>query len=232
MSCRYAVGNDRCQLPTITSWVTDVGHSQVFKFSHNGDLQMLLGEAGIEGSDESHFAQPTDVEFGLDGSVYVSDGYVNSRIVNFSPEGEFLFEWGEFGDAPGQFHTPHDLAVDAQGRLYVADRENDRIQVFEPDGKFLSVFNSGGSWRPYGLAVSDTLGRLFVVDGGEQPPALPDRSVVVVLDLSGNLVERFGRYGNQDGQFMMGHDITVTPEGIVYVVDVLGQRLQKFSRIE
>lgn len=213
-------------------WVTDVGHSQVFKFSHDGELLMSLGEAGVEGADQRHFAQPTDIEFGLDGSVYVSDGYVNSRIVNFSPEGKFRFEWGRFGDGPGQFNIPHDLAVDGDGRVYVADRENDRVQAFEADGEFVSEWRSGGSWRPYGLAISQTLGRIFVVDGGEQPPTFPDRSGVVVLDLSGNFVERFGRFGNQDGQFMMGHDITVTPGGIVYVVDVLGRRVQKFSRTQ
>jgi peptidylamidoglycolate lyase len=211
-------------------WVTDVGRNQVLKFSHDGKLLMALGEDGVEGWDNTHFAQPTDVEFGLDGSVYVSDGYVNCRVIRFTPEGEYQFEWGECGDDPGQFNTPHDLAIDRQGKVYVADRENDRIQVFEADGEFIAAWHSDGKWRPYGLSISPTKEELFVVDGGEQPSNFPDRSGVVVLDLSGHQVDKFGRFGNQDGQFMMGHDITVSQEGVVYVVDVMGRRLQRFSQ--
>jgi DNA-binding beta-propeller fold protein YncE len=206
-------------------WVTDVGHNQVFKFTHDGELQFVLGEAGVEGSDSKHFAQPTDVDFGLDGSVYVSDGYVNARIVNFSDEGDYRFEWGLPGDGPGEFDVPHDLAIDGQGRVYVADRENDRIQVFAPDGVFLKEWSSNGLWRPYGISVAPDGSRLFVVDGGEQPPALPDRSGVVVLDQSGDLIGQFGRFGNQDGQFMMAHDVALDREGNVLVVD----GLQKFN---
>jgi sugar lactone lactonase YvrE len=209
-------------------WVTDVGLNQVMKFSHDGELLLTLGEKRVEGWDETHFAQPTDVEFGPDGTVYVSDGYVNCRVANFLPDGQFRFEWGECGDAPGQFNIPHDLAIDRTGRVYVADRENDRIQVFNSDGEFIAEWPSGGLWRPYGLSISPTENTLFVVDGGEQPAEFPDRSGVVMLDLFGRHVANFGRYGNQDGQFMMGHDITVSHDGSVYVVDVYGRRLQRF----
>jgi peptidylamidoglycolate lyase len=210
-------------------WVTDVALNQVFKFSHDGELKIVLGEAGIEGSDETHFAQPADVEFGPRDTVYVADGYVNCRIVSFDSNGAYLFEWGECGDSAGQFKVPHDLAIDAEGLVYVADRENDRIQLFSPEGQFLEEWKSGGGWRPYGLALSPNQDSLFVVDGGEQPSEFPDRSGVIVLDLGGRMIGQFGRYGNQDGQFMMGHDIALDASGAVYVVDVIGQRLQKFS---
>jgi DNA-binding beta-propeller fold protein YncE len=212
-------------------WVTDVALNQVFKFSHDGALELLLGEAGVEGSDESHFAQPADVEFGPDGTVYVADGYVNCRIVNFSKDGVYRFEWGECGDDAGQFKIPHDLAIDAGGRVYVADRENDRVQIFSSKGQFIEEWRSGGTWRPYGLALSPGQDALFVVDGGEQPSTLPDRSGVVLLDRSGRQIGQFGRFGNQNGQFMMGHDIALDASGTVYVVDVHGQRLQKFSEL-
>lgn len=211
-------------------WVTDVARNQVLKFSHDGDLLMALGVDGVEGWDDTHFAKPTDVEFGLDGSVYVSDGYVNCRVINFTPDGQYQFEWGECGNAIGQFNTPHDLAIDRQGKVYVADRDNDRVQVFEPDGEFIAEWHSGRKWRPYGLSISPTKEELFVVDGGEQPSNPPDRSGVVVLNLSGDQVAKFGRFGNQDGQFIMGHDITVSLDGRVYVVDVIGRRLQRFSQ--
>jgi hypothetical protein len=193
-------------------------------------ILMWSGEDGVEGWDDMRFAKPTDVEFGLDGSVYVSDGYENCRVINFTPGGQYRFEWGECGDAPSQFNTPHDLAIDRQGRVYVADRDNDRVQVFEPDGEFITEWQSGRKWRPYGLSISPTKEELFVVDGGEQPSSFPDRSGVVVLDLSGHQVAKFGRFGNQDGQFNMGHDIAVCQEGNVYVVDVIGRRLQRFSQ--
>jgi peptidylamidoglycolate lyase len=210
-------------------WVTDVGASQVFKFTHDGLMALVLGEMGVEGADGHHFGRPTDIAFGTDGRVYISDGYANSRVVVFSPNGEYLSEWGSRGNGRGQFNLPHGLAVDMQGRVYVADRENDRIQVFEPDGTFLHMWESHGMWRPYGIAISPRHG-IFVVDGGEQATRPPHRSGVVRLDESGHVAERFGRYGNQDGQFLMGHDLTVDSRGNVHVADVMGQRLQRFSR--
>jgi DNA-binding beta-propeller fold protein YncE len=213
-------------------WVTDVALNQVFRFSHDGNLELVLGEAGVEAWDSAHFAQPADVEFGPNGTVYVADGYVNCRIVSFTKDGVYRFEWGECGENAGQFAIPHDLAIDSQGKVYVADRQNDRVQIFTSDGQFIEEWRSNGEWRPYGLALSAEGDALFVIDGGEQPSALPDRSFVVVLDLTGGQMGQFGRFGNQDGQFMMGHDIAVGISGTVYVVDVIGQRLQRFSEIQ
>ena len=128
-------------------WVTDVAHNQVYKFTHDGKLLLTLGEKGVEGSDSVHFAQPTDVEFGPDGSIFVSDGYVNSRVVCYDSAGKFRFEWGAHGAGPEShdFNIVHDLAVDKVGRVYVADRENDRIQIFDENGKFITQWLSGGS---------------------------------------------------------------------------------------
>ena len=210
-------------------WITDVGRNQVFKFSHDGEELMVLGESGVEGWDETHFGQPSDVAFGPDGSIYVSDGYVNCRIVNFTSGGRFQFEWGECGSATSQFDIPHGLVIDSSGRVYVADRENDRIQVFESNGDFIAEWPSLGEWRPLDLSISPTGGEIFVIDGGENT-GFPDRSKVVILDMAGRQLSEFGRFGNQDGQFMVGHDIAVTPDGHVYVVDIIGRRLQRFSR--
>lgn len=217
--------------PDDTVWVTDVAHNQVFHFTHNGELQLTLGERGIEGSDPSHFAQPTDVAFGPDGSVYVSDGYVNGRIVNFTADGTYRFEWGQPGRGSGQFDVAHDLAIDARGRVYVADRENDRIQVFEADGEFVEEWRGNGRWRPYGIDIDPADDHFFVIDGGVQPYRLPHRSAIVVLDRKGTVLGRFGSFGNQDGQFIMGHDISLDGDGNVLVADVLGRRLQRFKRV-
>jgi DNA-binding beta-propeller fold protein YncE len=217
--------------PEDNVWLTDVAHNQVFKFTHDGELQLALGEQGVEGSDPTHFAQPTDVAFGPDGSVYVSDGYVNGRVVNFTADGGYRFEWGKRGHASAEFDVAHDLAIDGQGRVYVADRENDRIQIFEADGEFIEEWSGKGTWRPYGIDIDPAHNHVFVIDGGVQPYGLPYRSAIVVLDSNGTVLDRIGRFGNQDGQFIMGHDIALDRLGGVLVADVLGRRLQRFKRV-
>ena len=104
-------------------WVTDCGLHQVFKFDKNGNLLMTLGEAKISGNDTEHFNLPTDVAVSEDGSFYVSDGYGNSRVIKFSKEGTYLFEWGKLGNKPGEFNIPHGIDLDKNGNVYVADRE-------------------------------------------------------------------------------------------------------------
>ncbi len=116
-------------------WVTDVGLHQIFKFSHDGKLLMKLGEAKIPGNDSLHFNRPTDVAVAPDGSFYVSDGYRNSRVIKFSASGKYLFEWGKKGNKPGEFNIPHAIDLDAKGNVYVADRQNNRIQEFDASGK-------------------------------------------------------------------------------------------------
>jgi peptidylamidoglycolate lyase len=210
-------------------WVTDVGRHQVMEFSHDGKLLREWGEKGVPGDDPSHFDKPTDVAVSSDGSFYVSDGYGNSRVVKFSAEGKFLFQWGKKGAASGEFDLPHGIALDTEGLVYVADRQNDRIQVFTPDGKFLAQWKSEAMGRPYGVRIGRD-GHIYVADGGEQPNRPPDRSKVVVLDSAGRVLESFGRWGNYDGQFMIAHDIAVAPDGSVYVGDIDGRRVQKLER--
>ena len=118
-------------------WVTDVGLQQVFKFDHDGKLLMKLGEEKVAGNDAAHFDMPTDIAVAKDGSFYVSDGYGNSRIVKFSATGKYISHWGSKGNKEGQFNIPHAVCLDDKGNVYVADRENKRVEVFDPAGKFL-----------------------------------------------------------------------------------------------
>jgi DNA-binding beta-propeller fold protein YncE len=126
-------------------WVTDAqgkegkGH-QVFKFSPDGKLLLTLGKAGVTGEGPDTFNQPSDVITAPNGDIFVADGHgrdSNARIVKFTKDGKFIKAWGKKGSAPGEFDTPHGLAMDSRGRLFVADRNNNRIQIFDQEGKFL-----------------------------------------------------------------------------------------------
>ena len=209
-------------------WLTDVALHQVFKFTREGKLLLTLGTRGMPGNDASHFNRPTDIAVLPDGSFYVSDGYRNTRIVKFTAAGRFDFQWGAPGTGPGQFDTPHAVTLDADGRVYVADRENDRVQVFTPRGQFIAQWKGAEIGRPYSVAM---LGSAFalIADGGEQPDGPPERSGVSVVSRAGAQLQRLGRWGNYDGQFMMAHDVAGDADGNFYAVDIAGRRVQKFA---
>ena len=170
-------------------WVTDVGSApgkgqQVLKFSPDGDLLMALGTAGVRGSGPDEFDQPTDVTIGPNGEIYVADGHSggggalgNARIVKFDANGNFVRAWGRKGMGPGEFDMPHALDTDSQGRVFVADRQNNRLQVFEPDGNFIDVWYQFG--RPSALYI-DQNDVIYVADSESRDgrtntgrPALP-----------------------------------------------------------
>jgi peptidylamidoglycolate lyase len=207
-------------------WLTDVALQQVYKFSPSGQLLLTLGERGVAGNDARHFNRPTAVAIARDGSFYVSDGYKNTRVMKFSANGKFLFQWGSKGTGPGQFDLPHWVALDATGNVYVADRENQRIQVFDSAGHYLSQWAGKQLGRPYAIAI-DRGGKAYIADGGDQPDGLPDRSAWVLVRLDGIPLTRVGRFGNYDGQFETAHSIAVDTEGAVYVGDITGARVQK-----
>jgi peptidylamidoglycolate lyase len=208
-------------------WLTDVALHQVFKYSPSGQRLMALGEAGVAGTDPAHFNQPADVAVAKDGSFYVADGYKNTRVIQFSASGEFLREWGEAGSAPGQFRLVHGLALDSLGRVYVCDRTNSRVQVFDGQGVFLDQWHGPQIGRPYGITV-DAQDQVFLVDGGEPSLRVADRGKAVQLNARGQVLATFGSYGSAPGQFQMAHDVAVGADGAVYVAEGAGKRLQKF----
>jgi len=146
--------------------------------------------------------------------------------MKFAPDGSFLSTWGTPGKGLGEFDLPHGVATDGV-RVFVADRSNERVQVFDLTGRFLAQWRGPEIGRPYGVAL-DGHGRVFIADGGDQPQDPPDRSGVAVVDAEGKVLARFGPFGNYDGQFRLAHDLAVGPDGAVYVADVRGQRVQKF----
>lgn len=208
-------------------WLTDVGRQQVFKFGPDGRVLLTVGERGVAGADSAHFDLPTDVVVRPDGGFYVSDGYDNTRVMRFDPDGRFLGQWGKPGTGPGEFDLPHGMAIDRAGRVYVADRSNARVQLFDSTGRFVADWHGPLLGRPYSVAVGPD-GSVFTVDGGDQPAAPPDRGGATQLTSGGEVLERFGSFGNYDGQFRLAHDVAVGADGAVYVVDAWGQRVQKF----
>ena len=208
-------------------WVADVALHQVYKFSHDGKLLLTVGERGISGDDGAHFNRPSDVAVAPDGSFYVSDGYGNNRVLKFASDGRFLFQWGTKGKGSGQFDLPHAIASDGAGRVYVVDRQNARVQVFDGNGKYLTEWKGPPFVSPQDIKISRD-GIAFVAEGGNDK--LPDRAGLLVMRSDGSLIERVGRYGNYDGQFQDAHWVAVAKGGAVYVADFTGRRVQKFVR--
>jgi DNA-binding beta-propeller fold protein YncE len=198
-------------------WVTDIGNHLVMKFDPEGKLLLTLGQKGRAGDAPDQFDRPTDVAVTKSGEFFVSDGYGNSRVLKFDRTGRLLKQWGTKGRRPGEFDLPHAICLDAKGRVYVGDRENDRVQIFDTDGKFIAVWKESGS--PYGLFLAGE--RLFVADGRA--------NWVRVLGPDGKSLGRFGEKGVAAGQFRMPHMLCVDSHSDVYIAEVNNKRVQKFS---
>uniref|UniRef100_A0A3B1KK87 Peptidylglycine alpha-amidating monooxygenase n=1 Tax=Astyanax mexicanus TaxID=7994 RepID=A0A3B1KK87_ASTMX len=216
-------------------WVTDVALHQVFKLSKDGTEKplLVLGEAFKPGSDKSHFCKPTDVAVDPEtGNIFVSDGYCNTRILKFSPEGKYLSDWGA-GSLDRRrrvpFQIPHSLAfVPDKRELLVADRENGRVQCFMADtGEFVKEIKRdefGG--EVYAVSYAPVQGGLIYVVNGESPygQSAPLRGFV----LNYSTKEILDTFAPDTQKFKMPHDIVVTKDGSVYVGDATSDSVIKF----
>ena len=199
-------------------WVTDNGNHTITKFSHEGRVLLTLGEKNVSGEDEKHFNKPADIAFGPDRESYIADGYGNSRVVKFDKNGRYLFAWGKKGKGPGEFNLPHAVRLDSKGQIYVADRENNRIQVFDANGKFLRQI---GGMAPFGLFITPE-DILFVADGRANR--------TLKMTPAGQVLTQWGTLGSEPGNFNMPHGLAVGSDGAVYVTEINGKRLQKFTQ--
>lgn len=206
-------------------WVTDVGAHQVRQFSPDGRPLLTLGERGKPGNDRTHFNLPTDIAFGPDGTIYVSDGYANARVVRFTADGRYLGEWGVPGKGRGEFNLPHGIAVDRAGRVYVADRENFRLQIFDSAGRYLTEWGSDRVGDPYGVTIARD-GSIYVVDGGFQPDRT--RARIVRLNSDGRVLGTYTAATATKGD-VLGHDLAVGPDGTVYLADAWANRVRKLA---
>lgn len=218
----------------------DVDHT-VRRVTPEGRLLMTLGtsgrpsDTGIDGLDYRTirragppFHRPTNVALAADGSLYVTDGYGNARVHKFTPDGRLLFSWGQPGTGPGQFNLPHGIAVGRDGRVYVADRENSRVQVFTPEGEYLSEWTD--VTRPMQVFI-DGRDRVFVAELGwraglfpwHTPAADAPAARLSVFDADGRLLTRWGGDGDPAavGNFFAPHDLCIDSRGDLYVGEVV-----------
>jgi sugar lactone lactonase YvrE len=199
-------------------WTVDNDTHQVLKMDASGRVRLVIGRRGVSGETEEAFNRPTDIAFAANGDIYISDGYVNSRVVKFSKDGRYITAWGKKGSGPGEFNLPHSVAVDKQGRVYVGDRENRRLQVFDGNGKFLEEWKHVGS--PWGLDLQPDQ-TMFIADGYN------DR--VLKVDLTGKVLGAFGGNGRMPGEMSFVHHLEVDSAGNIYVGEIKNQRIQRFT---
>jgi DNA-binding beta-propeller fold protein YncE len=209
-------------------WATDVGAHVVVKFDPTGQVLLTLGTRGEAGpwneATGSHkLNQPTDIAVAQSGDVFVSQGHTpgsagDPRVLKFDRNGRFITSWGGKGTGPGQFDVAHGVAVDIQGMVWVMDRENQRIQIFDSNGTFVRQMKYSG------LPCSIDIGgeHIYMVNGyGGQ---------VVQLDLSGTVLAAAGKPGTGLGEFGEAHSIAVSPRGELFVADSANAALVKFVK--
>ena len=254
MSYAHAVRIDRDD----NIWLVDKGSDMVVKLTPAGRVAMVFGRKK-EASDEAvpwtrvtpprahvdgYFRQPTDVTWDTQGNIFISDGYINSRVAKYDRNGNWVKSWGQKGTKDGEFDTPHNIAADAKGNIYVADRANRRIQVFDPDGTFLRAMSVTdvpvpADARPAigDMPTAQTAGTqqpgaawtLCITPGPNQvlftSDSFPGRIYKMTLD--GKVLGILGKSGKQPGQFGWIHEIACPSERELYVAEILNWRVQR-----
>ena len=209
--------------PDDVVYLTDRDDHVALRFTLDGKPLGVLGQRGQPsdtGCEEDGgrvvraagpFNKPTEMVVAPSGELYVTDGYRNSRVHRFSADGRLIDSWGSPGKhAPGEFHLPHSLWIDERGEVYVCDRENNRIQVFSPSGKYLTHWDD--IHRPTDIYM-DAQDRVYISDL---------KPTVTIMDKKGTVIARWDS--------PMGHGLWVDPEGDIYLADVMGKRITKYVR--
>ena len=231
--------------PEDNIWVVDEGTDMVIKFNPQGRVVMLLGRRpeSVEGLVETHdrgdswpppavpyrFGRPTDVAWDPDGNIFIADGYTNSRVVKYDKNGRFVKDIGERGTEPNQFNTPHSIQVDGNGNVYVADRNNGRIQVYNNDLELQDIYDNVG--RPWALCI--TTGEHPYLYSSNSNPDNNNSVLTAVtgeiykMELDGTVVGKFGEPGKQWGQFGTVHAIDCRDENELFVSEITTWRVQK-----
>jgi hypothetical protein len=228
--------------PQDNIWAVDEGSNMVIKFNPEGRVVLLLGrrpepaDAGAATPAASastpgpyFFDRPTDVAWDAAGNIFVADGYGNSRVVKYDKDGRFIASVGTHGAEPGQLNTPHTIAADAKGNIYVGDRGNSRIQVFDNDLKLKAIYDKvGAPW-----AVCITPGPHQYLYSSNSNPDTNNAELGAVtgeiykMELDGTILGKFGTAGKQLGQFSTTHEIDCRNENELLVSEITSWRVQK-----
>ena len=240
-------------------WAIDKGSDMIIKFNQAGRVVWTFGRRSESADQEAKpwerervppltaidglFRQPTDVTWDSEGNIYITDGYVNSRVAKYDKNGDWVKSWGEKGTGPGQFHLPHAIVADGDNNLYVGDRTNRRIQVFDTEGKFLRMFtidvppvpgtHAVNGPTPTGERLAAVIGApnsICITPGPNQvlfvgESTFPGRIFKVALD--GKVLGVIGRSGRQLGQFSGAHALACPSESEVYAAETANWRVQK-----
>ena len=200
-------------------WFIDRESHQIFEFTRDGKtLLKTLGEKGVTAADDRHFGRPAELAWLPDGTFFVADGYQNRRVVKFDRNGKYLTAWGTQGKGPGQFGgTVHCVAVDSNGRVYVADGGNQRIQVFDQNGKFIEEWP--GIASPTHILITQDQS-VWVTD--------LQTSRILKYNTEGRLLTYWGVAGTTEGTFQGAHDFHVDSEGSLYINQALAHRVDKY----
>jgi DNA-binding beta-propeller fold protein YncE len=208
-------------------WVTDVGAHIVVKMNTQGQTLLTIGTKGEAGewneaTQSHHLNEPNQVAINRAGDVFIVQGHTpgkgDPRVLKFDKDGNFKKSWGGLGTEPGMFNVAHGLAFDAKGQLWIADRENERIQIFDDEGKFIREIKYAG--LPCGLDIGGLY--IYMVNGFA--------GQLLRLDLNGNVLAAIGKSGKGVGEFGEAHNVAVNPKGEIYVADSVNSAVQKFVK--
>jgi hypothetical protein len=208
-------------------WIVDDYRHAIFKFTNNGrELVQTIGTFGEPGADETHFNRPTFMAWLPDGGFFVADGYANTRVVKFDAEGRYLMEWGQRGNPPnetrpGYLNNVHGIAVDPRTRrVFVNDRQNHRVQVFDENGNYLDEWSFGAPPSDIHMFLIAADGFLWAADRGTNK--------ILKYDLEGTLLYSWGTWGDFPGGMWGVHGMSVDQEGNLYIAEVDRGGAQKF----
>jgi DNA-binding beta-propeller fold protein YncE len=210
------------------------GH-RVIKFSAQGEVLLTLGTPGVAGSGQYSFNSPSDVAVADNGSVFIADGHNddgNNRVMKYSRDGEFIMSWGRTGYAPGEFRALHAMAIDSRGRIFIGDRSNNRIQIFDQEGTHLATWTQFG--RPSGISFDEN-GQIFVADSESDDVQNPGWEMGIRIgDAASGWVTDFILYPWGDPREIAGNGaefVAVDRHGNIYGGEPRPRKLQKYVRV-
>ncbi|MCB1671848.1 MAG: peptidyl-alpha-hydroxyglycine alpha-amidating lyase family protein [Gammaproteobacteria bacterium] len=238
-------------------WTVDKGSNMIVRMNPEGRVVWVFGrktESVSEAArpfehvdtprpaEDGRFREPTDVAFDSEGNIYISDGYINSRVAKYDANGDWVKSWGEPGRGPGQFRLPHSIVIDSDDNIYVGDRSNSRIQVFDTEGNYLREFSVATPIRPGSKAVNGpTPADLDNVAANGAPNALcipPGSNIIFVGEttfpgriikatLQGEVLGTIGNSGRNPGEFSGAHGLACPSENLLYVAETSNSRAQR-----